>query len=369
MALSPTILFRATGKYRSQYRQLYLGGTFCSFCDVTEKRRNTNLHSAPHFDLKISQRISQRLRFTDAAMLFCLTLLLAPQSVVGADKAENHTDPYERALRNWQSKAPLNTKIMKGRSASFGDRPWQVGLLNASIPDPLYAHFCSGTLITDQWVVTAAHCVAGRQGTELMVLVGTKSLNLGGRKKQVISVVVHGAYDPHTRENDLALLFLDSPTAIFPPQFPSIEVEQRLVDDQEKVTISGWGNTYDFGVKSLDLMETEAPLVSPQLCSEPDSHGQSLKATMLCAGYEDGRTDACDGDSGGPATVREYGQEFLIGVKSWGDCGAPKKYGVFTRVAPYVGWIRANTHSGLIRTQTEYLWPESLVPTPARRFP
>ena len=325
MALSPTILFRATGKYRSQYRQLYLGGTFCSFCDVTEKRRNTNLHSAPHFDLKISQRISQRLRFTDAAMLFCLTLLLAPQSVVGADKAENHTDPYERALRNWQSKAPLNTKIMKGRSASFGDRPWQVGLLNASIPDPLYAHFCSGTLITDQWVVTAAHCVAGRQGTELMVLVGTKSLNLGGRKKQVISVVVHGAYDPHTRENDLALLFLDSPTAIFPPQFPSIEVEQRLVDDQEKVTISGWGNTYDFGVKSLDLMETEAPLVSPQLCSEPDSHGQSLKATMLCAGYEDGRTDACDGDSGGPATVREYGQEFLIGVKSWGDCGAPKK--------------------------------------------
>ena len=369
MALSPTILFRATGKYRSQYRQLYLGGTFCSFCDVTEKRRNTNLHSAPHFDLKISQRISQRLRFTDAAMLFCLTLLLAPQSVVGADKAENHTDPYERALRNWQSKAPLNTKIMKGRSASFGDRPWQVGLLNASIPDPLYAHFCSGTLITDQWVVTAAHCVAGRQGTELMVLVGTKSLNLGGRKKQVISVVVHGAYDPHTRENDLALLFLDSPTAIFPPQFPSIEVEQRLVDDQEKVTIGGWGNTYDFGVKSLDLMETEAPLVSPQLCSEPDSHGQSLKATMLCAGYEDGRTDACDGDSGGPATVREYGQEFLIGVKSWGDCGAPKKYGVFTRVAPYVGWIRANTHSGLIRTQTEYLWPESLVPTPARRFP
>ena len=369
MALSPTILFRATGKYRSQYRQLYLGGTFCSFCDVTEKRRNTNLHSAPHFDLKISQRISQRLRFTDAAMLFCLTLLLAPQSVVGADKAENHTDPYERALRNWQSKAPLNTKIMKGRSASFGDRPWQVGLLNASIPDPLYAHFCSGTLITDQWVVTAAHCVAGRQGTELMVLVGTKSLNLGGRKKQVISVVVHGAYDPHTRENDLALLFLDSPTAIFPPQFPSIEVEQRLVDDQEKVTISGWGNTYDFGVKSLDLMETEAPLVSPQLCSEPDSHGQSLKATMLCAGYEDGRTDACDGDSGGPATVREYGQEFLIGVKSWGDCGAPKKYGVFTRVVPYVGWIRANTHSGLIRTQTEYLWPESLVPTPARRFP
>lgn len=327
-----------------------------------------NLHSASHFDLKISQRISQRLRLIGTPILFCLTLLLAPQPVAGAGNAENHTDPYERALRNWQNKAPLSAKIIKGRSATFGDRPWQVGLLNASIPDPLYAHFCSGTLITDQWVLTAAHCVARRQATELIVLTGTNSLNFGGRKKKVISVVVHGAYDPQTLENDLALLFLDSPTAIVPPQFPSIEVEQRLIDDQEKVKIGGWGNTYDFGVKSLDLMETEAPLVPPELCSAPDSHGQSLKATMLCAGYEDGRTDACDGDSGGPATVRQYGQELLIGVKSWGDCGAPKKYGLFTRIAPYVGWLRANTHSGLIRTQTEYLWPESLV-APARRVP
>jgi secreted trypsin-like serine protease len=317
----------------------------------------------------MSQGISQRLRFYGAAMLGCLTLLLSPQVVIGADTAENYVDPYERALQNWRNKTPLSTKIIKGRSATFGDRPWQVAILNASIPDPLYAHFCSGTLITDQWVVTAAHCVARLQATELTVLTGTSSLNLGGRKKKVISLVLHGAYDPQTRENDLALLFLDSPTFNVPLQFPSIEVEQQLIDGEEKVKIGGWGNTYDFGVKSLDLMETEAPLVPPQLCSEPDSHGQSLKATMLCAGYEDGRTDACDGDSGGPATVRQYGQEFLIGVKSWGDCGAPKKYGVFTRIAPYVGWIRANTHSGLIRTQTEYLWPESLVPAPARRFP
>ena len=126
---------------------------------------------------------------------------------------------------------------------------------------------------------------------------------------------MHPAYYPHTRENDLALLFLDTPTVIAHnayPQFPSVEVEQQLIDDQEKVKIAGWGNTYDFGVKSLDLMETEAPLVPYHLCSAPDSHGQLLKATMLCAGYEDGRTDACDGDSGGAATVRHYSQELFF---------------------------------------------------------
>lgn len=42
---------------------------------------------------------------------------------------------------------------------------------------------------------------------------------------------------------------------------PSLELEQQLIDDREKVKIAGWGDTYDFSVKSLYLMETEAPLV------------------------------------------------------------------------------------------------------------
>ena len=285
----------------------------------------------------MSQGISQKLRLNGAAIFGFLTLLLSPQVVRGSDTAENHIDPYERAVQYWQNKTPLSSKTIKGRSVTVGDRWWQVAILNSLIPDPLYAHFCSGTLITAHWVVTAARCVARVQATELMVLTDTNSLNFGGQNKKVILIVVHPAYGPRTLENDLALLFLNIPTVKAHnayPQFPSAEVEQQLIDDQEKIKIAGWGNTYNFGVKSLDLMETEAPLVPYHLCSAPDSHGQSLKATMLCAGYEDGRTDACDGDGGGAATVRHYGQEYLIGVMSWGDCGGPKKYGVFTPYCP-----------------------------------
>lgn len=302
----------------------------------------------------MSPRIRQRLRLNGEAMLRCVALLLASQVVVGADILEIHVDPYERALQNWQNKTP-SSKIIKGRSVALGDRSWQVAILNESIPDPLYAHFCSGTLITAHWVITAARCVAGRQAAELTVLTGTNSLNFGGQKKKVISITVYPAYDPRTLANDLALLFLDTPTVYAHnayPQFPSVEVEQKLTEDQEKIEIAGWGNTYDFAAKSTDLMETEAPLVPYRLCSAPDSHGQSLKATMLCAGFEDGRTDACDGDTGGAATVRHYSQELLIGIKSWGDCVGPKKYGVFTRIAPYEGWIRANLAS--IRSRTDY---------------
>ena len=124
----------------------------------------------------MNQGISQRLRLNGAAMLFCLALLLSPPVVAEADNAGNHIDPYERALQYWQSKATFDTKIIKGKSAIARDHPWQVALLNASIPDPLYAHFCGGTLITEQWVLTAAHCVARRKETELMVLTGTDRL-------------------------------------------------------------------------------------------------------------------------------------------------------------------------------------------------
>jgi secreted trypsin-like serine protease len=163
---------------------------------------------------------------------------------MGADNAETHIDLYERAHQNWQNKTPLNYKIIKGRSVALGYRPWQVAILNTSIPDPVYDHFCSGALITAHWVITAARCVAGRQAAELTVLTGTNSLNFGGQKKKVISITVHPAYDPRTLINDLALLFLDTPTVLAHnayPQFPSVEVEQKLIEDQEKVEIAGWG--------------------------------------------------------------------------------------------------------------------------------
>ncbi|MEP6605517.1 MAG: serine protease [Nitrosospira sp.] len=327
---------------------------FVAFAMVLTKER-TMLRCTSHSYLRISQGKSRSSRLNGAAMLGFLSLLLSPQVVFGAEIAENYIDPYERARQSWESKTPLSSTAIKGRRVSVGDRFWQVAILNSSIPDPLYAHFCSGALVTSHWVVTSARCVANRQAAELTVLTGTDSLNFGGQNKKVLSIIVHASYNPRTFENDLALLYLDTPTVNSQntrPQFPSVEFEQQLIDGHEKIKIAGWGNTYDFGVKSLDLREAEAPLVPSQLCTAPDSQGPLVKATMLCAGYEDERTNACDGDSGGPATVRNYGSEYLIGVMSWGECGAPKKYGVFTRIAPYVGWIRANLAS--IRSGTRY---------------
>ncbi|MEP6605442.1 MAG: trypsin-like serine protease, partial [Nitrosospira sp.] len=139
-----------------------------------------------------------------------MSLLFSPHLAFGADTTANYIDPYERALQNWENQTRFHSSAVKRKRVSVGDRYWQVAILNASIPDPLYAHFCSGALITSRWVVTSAGCVANREVGELTVLIGTDSLNFGGQSKKVISIAVHAGYNPYTLENDLALLYLDS---------------------------------------------------------------------------------------------------------------------------------------------------------------
>jgi len=110
------------------------------------------------------------------------------------------------------------------------------------------------------------------------------------------------------------------------------------------------------GLPILPKAAKPAPMKErSRICTAPNSHGQWVKANMVCAGYEDERTDARDAGWGGPATIHKYGKDYLIGVMSWGGCAGAKKYGVFTRIAPYVGWIRATLAS--MRRGPRYYFP------------
>lgn len=247
-------------------------------------------------------------------------------------------------------------RIVGGVEAPEGEYPWQVSLYEAQ-KSPSAGHFCGGTLISPQWVVTAAHCFA--DGRRFRVYAGSQSLLGGGNSYDVAEVIAHEAYDPFTSENDIALVRLGEVTnsagaakqrrSSAPPTpatlIAAAEASKRVAPPEIAV-VTGWGRTAEKGAGSPQLQMIEAPLVSHDDCNAEGKYEGQVTANMICAGGQG--KDSCQGDSGGPLMVaKEDGSFVLAGVVSWGEGCAKEEYpGIYTNVAKYLDWIRQQTSSG-----------------------
>lgn len=113
--------------------------------------------------------------------------------------------------------------------------------------------------------------------------------------------------------------------------------------------MSGFGLT-EMGKRRIltnKLKYVQLPVVEQETCSASITLARKTKANvpdltnnMFCAGFPEGGKDSCQGDSGGPFTLSDDGPFWAAGIVSWGvDCGQQGTYGVYTRVANYLGWI------------------------------
>lgn len=106
----------------------------------------------------------------------------------------------------------VSPRIVGGYTATIADAPWQVALIRASASNNYQGQFCSGSLISTQWIVTAAHCVDDMSASDVLVQAGSVTLSqskLTGR--QIAEIIVHPNWTTSTFRNDIALLRLDSP--------------------------------------------------------------------------------------------------------------------------------------------------------------
>ena len=252
-----------------------------------------------------------------------------------------------------QSLAKLvNPSIVGGTPAQSGAWPWQVRL---SVTTQQGTFLCGGSLISDQWVLTAAHCVEDGDGSTLSpasfkVRAGSLQIDSGGVVTSVSRVVKHPAYESATMDNDIALLRLSSPLTqsktIRPIAPLSASQEQQLAATNTLATVTGWGTTSSGGDVSAVLMQAQVPLISSSDCAAQSAYsGSQLSSNMICAGYPQGGKDSCQGDSGGPLVVPNgQGSHVLAGIVSWGEsCAAPDYPGVYTRVANYQPWLQSQT--------------------------
>ncbi|KAI7803134.1 chymotrypsinogen A-like [Triplophysa rosa] len=236
--------------------------------------------------------------------------------------------------------APFNTKIVGGVDAIVGSWPWQV-----SICDAYQFHFCGGSLINKNWVLSAAHCFQSINRSHIMIYLGRQNQNGSNPheiNRTVIQLINHPDYNTITNDNDIALLRLSSSVYFTDYIKPvCLAAAGSVFDEGLSSWVTGWGDTGN-GTSPDILQEVEIPIVSNFYCNM--AYNSDITDNMLCAGLINvGGKDSCQGDSGGPLVSKQNSKWIQSGIVSFGIvCADPRFPGVYARVSKYQDWIKSH---------------------------
>jgi len=229
--------------------------------------------------------------------------------------------------------------IVGGELAADGEFPWQVSL--RSVSGLGATHFCGGSVIDADWVLTAGHCCAGQLPLTMHVVAGGIELNNFEQEEQtrnLIKIIGHPNYDSNTISNDVCLLHLQESLTfndwVQPLPLPA---QGQETEAGTSCTVTGWGTTSEGGfILPNKLHKVDVPVVSDEECNVAYADTNPIQDSMICAGLPEGGKDSCQGDSGGPFVC---GGE-SVGIVSWGiGCGRAGYPGVYTQTSYYVDWI------------------------------
>ncbi|KAM5132194.1 transmembrane protease serine 3-like [Mantella aurantiaca] len=233
--------------------------------------------------------------------------------------------------------ASESQRIVGGSPSAWGRWPWVASLRWDG------RHVCGGSIISSQWVMSAAHCfvlsnflTVGRW----KVHIGSNTLN-PSTSVSIRSIYYNGLYSPETNDFDVALIKTSQPMAfsetLRPVCLPRTHQEFQPTGN---CWISGWGHVSEGGQLSPVLREAKVHLISSNMCNQSSHYPGMISERMLCAGYLDGKVDSCQGDSGGPLVCQEGGLWWQVGIVSWGEgCGRPNRPGVYTNLTVLLDWV------------------------------
>ncbi|XP_048010496.1 chymotrypsinogen A-like [Megalobrama amblycephala] len=221
---------------------------------------------------------------------------------------------------------PLYPRIMGGADAQKKAWPWIV-----SLHDPT-CHFCGGSLINSQWVLSAAHCFIGDDYNvtedRILVYLGKLTQREKNKKEKMIKVqkiYTHNMYNATTNNNDIALLHLSD--------------KVKFNDHISPVCLIAHGSDFPTGTRSRiigwGLIEDGMNVPYPGILQEAEvfvvDHNHKTENTI---------SSCLQGDSGGPMMSQHCSKWVQFGITSWGiGCGLQHIPGVYTRVSQYQQWI------------------------------
>lgn len=232
----------------------------------------------------------------------------------------------------------IDGRIVGGDNTTIERLPYQASI-------QVYGqNYCGGSVISKNWILTAAHCSTFPPHM-YTIRVGSNKSKEGGERFNVEEIIKHKKYEalPDGVNNDIALFRLAGDIVFDATRQPIglYEVDEFTQVGVDAV-VSGYGRLEADGDSPLVLQSVVVPIISKEDCREAyEPLSLVVGEGQICAGYLGvGGKDSCQGDSGGPLAVNGR----LAGVVSWGyGCAEPEYPGVYTEVAVFRSWIRENS--------------------------
>jgi len=226
--------------------------------------------------------------------------------------------------------------IVNGMRTTAGEFPWQVALHRQN-----GAHMCGAVIISDEWVLTAAHCPVS-EGMKVIAGVSNLRRSQNKQEKTVTRVIPHPSY--YSGPNDIQVLQVDSKFEfndyVTPICLPFDLEDQTFAD--VRAEYSGWGRFLRrSSISSPILYKLHPTVLSNSECQSRGEHPEVIESQICAEG--DNVSGVCHGDSGGPLVYEVNPNQFtVIGLVSYGPSEC-YKVDVYTRVSSFLDWIVDNT--------------------------
>ncbi|XP_034486952.1 chymotrypsin-2-like [Drosophila innubila] len=237
--------------------------------------------------------------------------------------------------------APPIGRVVNGTDARVENYPFVISLRGST-----GSHSCGGSIISQQFVMTAAHCTDGRRPDQLSVQYGVTDISAKGPNVVGVKrIIQHEAYNPYNNyANDIALIQVAVPfefdyKTVAPVQLPALNFATPQLAEGGAGELIGWGLNATGGKVQTTLQQVPLKVYSDEECSLRH-RGATDPRYHICGGVDEGGKGQCSGDSGGPLLFN--GQQ--VGIVSWSikPCAVAPYPGVYCRVASYIDWIQKN---------------------------
>ncbi|XP_060601291.1 tryptase-2-like [Ruditapes philippinarum] len=267
---------------------------------------------------------------------------------------EFHSNLQECGKKQTKPRNPL-LRVIGGHITTIDSYPWMVSMYSDLIKQP----WCGGTLISSEWVVTAAHCFRPpfNQPSTWTMHMGKNNASgfaeyIDEQVRGISELKIHTGFNFSRNDfrfdNDIALIKLDQEVIFNSHTSPlclvkSTDRMEDLLKPETRCSITGYGIS-DMGNARREenaLHVADVPLVDKETCLRVKDYKNQVSDNMICAGLEDGGVDTCLGDSGGPLQCQINNKWYQVGITSWGPvrCAEPRKPGVYTDISKYTEWI------------------------------